>query len=67
MDEVRIKVRIDGPYRVQGPVVLEDADGNRFELPGEVIALCRCGGSKKKPFCDGTHREVGFQADTKAK
>ncbi len=66
-EEVRIKVRLSGPYRVQGPVILEDVDGNKFELPGEVIALCRCGGSKNKPFCDGNHRELGFQAETRAK
>ncbi len=66
MDEVRIKVRVNGPYRVQGPVILEDAEGNKFELPGEIFALCRCGGSKNKPFCDGTHREFGFEAETRA-
>ncbi len=66
MEEVRIKVRINGPYRIQGPITLEDAEGNKFELPGEIIALCRCGGSKNKPFCDGSHRELGFQAETRA-
>ncbi len=67
MEEVRIKVRINGPYRIQGPIILEDADGNEFVLPGEIIALCRCGGSKNKPFCDGSHREISFQAETRAK
>ena len=67
MEEVRITVRLNGPYRVRGPIKLVDVDGNEFELPGtEVIALCRCGHSKSKPFCDGTHREVGFQAETRA-
>ena len=66
MEEVRITVRINGPYRVRGPITLEDAEGNKFELPGEVIALCRCGGSKNKPFCDGSHREINFQAETRA-
>jgi len=47
VEEARIKVRLNGPYRVEGPVVLEDADGNRFELPGGVFALCRCGGSAR--------------------
>jgi len=67
VEEARIKVRLNGPYRVEGPVVLEDADGNRFELPGGVFALCRCGGSSNKPFCDGTHQKIGFQAETRAK
>lgn len=67
MEEVRITVRLNGPYRVQGPITLVDVEGNEFELPGtEVVALCRCGHSKNKPFCDGTHREVGFQAETRA-
>ncbi len=67
MEEVRIKVRLNGPYRIEGPVVLEDADGNRFQLPEGRIALCRCGGSKNKPFCDGSHREISFQAETRAR
>ena len=67
MEEVRIKVRLNGPYLVQGPAVLQDADGNEFELPAEAFALCRCGGSNNKPFCDGTHQKIGFQAETKAK
>jgi len=38
--------------------------GNEFPLPSgkENIALCRCGHSKGKPFCDGSHRQVAFQA-----
>ncbi len=66
LEEVRIKVRINGPYRIEGPVIMEDADGNRFQLPEGRISLCRCGGSKNKPFCDGSHRELGFQAETRA-
>ena len=67
MEEVTIIVRLNGPYRVRGPITLVDADGNEFELPGtEFVALCRCGHSKSKPFCDGTHREAGFQAETRA-
>ena len=68
MAEVEIKVRLNGPYRVQGPVRIIDADGNEFDLAdkGEVIALCRCGGSTTKPFCDGTHSKIGFDAATRA-
>ncbi len=57
-----IKVRDDGPYKVTGPVVLEDADGNRYDVAGRPVALCRCGLSEKKPFCDGAHNGAEFAA-----
>jgi CDGSH-type Zn-finger protein len=68
MDEVVIKVRENGPYRVTGPVKVIDVDGNEYDLSekGEVVALCRCGGSTTKPFCDGTHSKIGFQAAERA-
>jgi CDGSH-type Zn-finger protein len=68
MAEVEIKVRHDGPYKVTGPIRLIDADGKEYELPddGQPIALCRCGGSKTKPFCDKTHSEIGFRAAERA-
>jgi CDGSH iron-sulfur domain-containing protein 3 len=65
--EVEIKVRDNGPYKVSGPVRLIDADGNEFALPpGESIALCRCGRSQTKPFCDRSHRETGFTSCERA-
>ena len=68
MAEVEIKVRENGPYKVTGPIRLIDADGNEYDLgeEGEPIALCRCGGSTTKPFCDGTHSKIGFEAAEKA-
>ena len=68
MAEVEIKARHNGPYKVTGPVRVIDADGNEFEIPepDRPIALCRCGGSKTKPFCDGTHKRIGFQAPERA-
>ena len=64
MDGVRIKVRANGPYKVEGPVRVVDADGNEFVLPaGDAIVLCRCGHSANKPFCDKSHRRAGFVAD----
>lgn len=60
MEDVKITVKKDGPLRVEGPIVLEDHEGNPIEVPKRVISLCRCGGSKKKPFCDGTHSKIGF-------
>ncbi len=64
--EVTITPNMNGPYIVQGRVKLVDVDGNEFHVEGERIALCRCGQSSKKPFCDGTHRSCGFDAPTKA-
>lgn len=63
MSEVRITVRKNGPYHVQGRVVLVDHEGNEIPYEGEEIWLCRCGGSATKPFCDGTHRRIGFKGD----
>ena len=68
MSRVEIKVRENGPYKVTGPVTLIDADGSAYDLgeQGEVMALCRCGGSTTKPFCDGTHSKTGFEAAERA-
>ena len=68
MADVEIKARENGPYKVTGPVRLIDADGNEYELPadGSPVALCRCGGSTTKPFCDGTHSKKGFEAAERA-
>ena len=65
---VEIKVRENGPYLVTGPVRVVDADGNEYTPNPEKknIALCRCGGSTTKPFCDGRHSERGFEAAERA-
>jgi CDGSH-type Zn-finger protein len=64
VNEVTIKARANGPYKIEGPVRVIDAEGREFVLPeGEAIALCRCGHSRTKPFCDKSHRRVGFVAD----
>jgi CDGSH-type Zn-finger protein len=63
MAEVKITVKPNGPYRVEGPVKLVDAEGREWDLTGKpAFSLCRCGGSVNKPFCDGTHSRLGFQA-----
>jgi CDGSH-type Zn-finger protein len=68
MEEVVIKARHNGPYKITGPVKITDADGNEYDLSeqGEAVALCRCGGSSTKPFCDGTHKKIGFEAEERA-
>lgn len=62
MAELKIKGRGDGPYLISGQARYTDADGQEQMTEGKVVALCRCGGSDKKPFCDGTHRKIDFAA-----
>ena len=63
-----VKIRQNGPYLVEGDdVTVVDANGNAYEIPKRPFALCRCGGSAGKPFCDGTHRTIGFQGAELAK
>ena len=59
-----IRCRENGPLVIQGPFVLVDHLGNAFALPTDkpAVALCRCGRSQKKPFCDGSHKSCGFEA-----
>lgn len=65
--EVKITVRHNGSYLVEGPVRLVDADGTEYDLSGKTkFSLCRCGGSTRKPFCDGTHSKIGFQGAERA-
>jgi CDGSH iron-sulfur domain-containing protein 3 len=64
-DDVVIKVRDNGPYKVTGPVTIVDADGNPFSRPDGPIALCRCGQSQTKPFCDASHKS-GFESCPRA-
>jgi CDGSH-type Zn-finger protein len=66
MDEVTIKVRESGPYLVRGTFTLTDADGNSYKIETPNVALCRCGGSQTKPFCDGSHKTNGFCANERA-
>jgi CDGSH-type Zn-finger protein len=60
---VKISARPNGPYLVEGEIELYDAAGNRVDTSAKPkVALCRCGASTTKPFCDGTHSKIGFQA-----
>jgi CDGSH-type Zn-finger protein len=63
---VVIKVTENGPLRVKGPVTLVDADGTQYEITRKTFFLCRCGASSRKPFCDGTHSRIGFEAAERA-
>ncbi len=51
----------DGPLLVRGPFRLADQDGNEILIDRETVALCRCGKSRMRPFCDGTHNLIRFK------
>jgi len=59
--ETTVDVRPNGPLYVRGKIRIEDASGHLIREDTRV-ALCRCGGSENKPFCDGTHRVIGFRS-----
>ncbi|MDZ7316500.1 MAG: CDGSH iron-sulfur domain-containing protein [candidate division KSB1 bacterium] len=59
-EPIRITVKKNGPYIVEGDLDLRDGEGNPIKTEGTVY-LCRCGGSNNKPFCDGTHRKNNFE------
>jgi len=64
---VRITVRENASYLVEGPVTIVDADGTEYDISAKKrVSLCRCGGSTTKPFCDGTHSKIGFAAAERA-
>jgi CDGSH-type Zn-finger protein len=64
MDKVQIKVNDNGSLRVTGDVELVDAEGNVFQTK-QSFSLCRCGLSKRMPFCDGSHKGT-FQSVVRA-
>lgn len=53
----------DGPLLVRGDFVLVDAGGAPVDGHRETVALCRCGKSALKPFCDGTHKKINFRSE----
>jgi uncharacterized Fe-S cluster protein YjdI len=59
-NECLIEVSKNGPLIVHGTIVIKDAIGNEVKKENRT-AFCRCGNSSKKPFCDGSHRNVNFQ------
>jgi CDGSH-type Zn-finger protein len=61
-DTVIITPYRDGPLLVRGPVELVWADGSPVDRRRDPVALCRCGKSRLRPFCDGTHKLIGFRA-----
>jgi CDGSH-type Zn-finger protein len=65
-DETIITPYRDGPLLVRGPFRLVDQDGNTIDNERDVVALCRCGKSRIRPFCDGTHKLIRFKAPSGA-
>jgi len=56
----KIEVSANGPYLIKTECLIIHSDG-REEIKLGSVALCRCGGSSNKPYCDGSHRKVGFE------
>jgi CDGSH-type Zn-finger protein len=68
MAYVTAKALKDGPYEVAGGAKILDYTGKEYvESAIDPLYLCRCGASKNKPFCDGSHEDIGFKADETAK
>ena len=60
MTDAQVRVRA-GSFQLRGPAVIVDLDGHELRVAeGQTVALCRCGQSKQKPFCDSSHKAVGF-------
>jgi CDGSH-type Zn-finger protein len=60
----RITPYRDGPLLVRGPFAITDQDGNEIEVHQGTVALCRCGRSRQKPFCDGMHKATNCRAES---
>jgi len=68
LGETKITVRNHGPLRVEGEFTICDMEGKPFDLAGRTaVSLCRCGHSEDKPFCDGSHKKIGFQSEVQAR
>jgi CDGSH-type Zn-finger protein len=61
MADVKVQALKDGPLLVAGKIALVGSDDNAIETPQDPVALCRCGHSGKKPFCDGSHKKANFK------
>ena len=63
---VMIKALKNGPYEITGGVKVLDQSGREFPDLGDPIYLCRCGQSKTRPYCDGSHEDTGFKSEETA-
>ena len=62
-ERIEIKALKNGPYLIASSAIFTDTEGNEKTVDGKMVALCRCGHSANKPFCDGTHQKNSFQGD----
>jgi CDGSH-type Zn-finger protein len=68
MADTKVTVMRNGPLRIEGDFAIADPTGATYGLGGRtIISLCRCGQSKNKPFCDGSHNHHGFQDEPAAR
>jgi CDGSH-type Zn-finger protein len=65
MADVSVKINDNGPYVISGDVTIVDVEGKKLSWTGSAVALCRCGESTNKPFCDGTHNKAGFSSEVR--
>ena len=63
MSDIKIQAMKNGPLVITGAVDVLDSNGQPMTPPRPRVALCRCGHSGNKPFCDGMHNKAGFQSD----
>ena len=66
MADTGIRVKDNGPLVVSGTFTVQDGEGNPISIDKHVVALCRCGHSGQKPFCDGSHNDAGFHSEVRA-
>ena len=66
MADTKITTLDNGPFLVNGSVIVTDAEGNQFDSKSESVALCRCGASSDSPFCNGSHTKIDFQSASRA-
>ena len=66
MSDTLITAYRDGPLLVRGPFRLVDQNGDEIVIDRETVALCRCGKSRMRPFCDGTHNLIRFKCPSGA-
>lgn len=67
MIDITITPLDNGPALVKGTISIVDVKGQEIAVTGASVALCRCGGSAHKPFCDGTHVKIGFKSVVRAR